>query len=128
MSFSVLIIVGLLILAIGFLVWAMRGSTATITRVNHDTAFVTPSRISASALEVLSEPPPAAITGHITWPALLDEHDADLSVERRYELVQRLGVIADDWTTPILRQAVHEEQDPRILDAVVDALVAKKLR
>jgi hypothetical protein len=127
MSFSLLVVVGLLILAIGFLVWAMRGPSATITRVDYDTAFVTPSRISASALEVLSAPP-AVITGHITWPALLDEHHDDLSVERRYELVQRLGVIADDWTTPILRQAVHEESDPRILDAVVDALVAKKLR
>jgi hypothetical protein len=125
MAFSLLVIAGLLILAIG-LFWMMRAPSETVA-ADYDATVVTPSRISASALEVLAEPP-AVITGHISWPALLDEHNADLSVERRYELVQRLGVIADDWTTPILRQAVHEERDPRILDAVVDALVAKKLR
>jgi hypothetical protein len=126
MSYSLLTVAGLLILAIGILFWVMR-APAGAGAAERDASMVTPSRISASALEVLSEPP-AMITGNITWPTLLDEHNPDLSVERRYELVQRLGVIADDWTTPILRQAVHEERDPRILDAVVDALVAKKLR
>lgn len=125
MNVSLLVIAGVLILAIGILVWAMRGPTA-IARIDHDTAFVTPSRVSASALDVLAEMPQTLDL--ITWPSLLDEHNAGLSPERRYELVQRLGVIADDWTTPILRRAVHEEQDPLILDAVVDALVAKKLR
>jgi hypothetical protein len=125
MSLSLLIVAGLLVL-IGIFFWLMRAPGGAAAG-DYDASVVTPSRISASALEVLAEPP-AVITGHITWPALLDEHNADLSVERRFELVQRLGVIADDWTTPILRQAVHEERDPRILDAVVDALVAKKLR
>jgi hypothetical protein len=125
-SVSLLIIAGLLVLAIGTLIWAMRGPTS-IARVDSDTNLVTASRVSSSALDVLAEPP-LGLAGQITWPALLDEPSTDLSPQRRYELVLRLGVIADDWTTPILRQAVHEEQDPRILDALVDALVAKKLR
>lgn len=115
-----------LVLGIGMLVWIMREPTVG-PRGEREAALVTPSRVSASAIDVLADAP-KSMQSKITWPYLLDEQSGELSADGRFELVQRLGVIADDWTTPILRQAVHEEEDPRILDALVDALVAKRLR
>ncbi|HEY0798023.1 MAG TPA: hypothetical protein VGD50_02680 [Candidatus Baltobacteraceae bacterium] len=125
MSLTLVLVILLLIAVIAIMLWAMRGVTAA--DVVYD-GVVTPSRVSANARDVLNDPPRTVSLTMITWPYMLDEESGELSVEGRYDLVQRLGVIADDWTTPILRQAVHEESDPRILDAVVDALVSKKLQ
>jgi hypothetical protein len=62
----------------------------------------------------------------ITWPSLIDESISDLPLEERRALIARLVVVNDEWTLPILRRAVHEERDPQLLDAVVDALIAKR--
>lgn len=125
MSHLLLAIVVPLVLGLGILVWVLREPPAG-ARGKRDVPPATPSRVSISAIDALAESP--GTLPKITWPFLLDEHSGDLSTDGRFELVQRLGVIADEWTTPILRQAVHEENDPRILDALVDALVAKRLQ
>jgi hypothetical protein len=62
----------------------------------------------------------------ITWPALVDESFGELPYDERLALANRLAQVADAWAVPILRQAIHEEREPAMLDAIVDALIAQR--
>ncbi len=62
----------------------------------------------------------------VTWPSLVDESFGELPYEERLALAKRLALVTDAWAVPILRQAVHEERDPALLDAIVDALIAQR--
>ena len=120
--FSIWAVAALTILVVGVFIWALRSSSSQTA--GPEAAIVTPAHISASALGMRTELP---VAGSITWPSMLDDRSGELSLDERLALAQRLGVVSGDWTTPILRRAVHEESDPRMLDALVDALIAKRL-
>jgi hypothetical protein len=64
--------------------------------------------------------------GKITWPSMIDESIGDLQLDERKALILRLAVVNDEWTLPILRRAVQEEDDAQLLDAIVDALIARR--
>jgi hypothetical protein len=91
-----------------------------------------PNRDATSA-SLLEDEPSANGSGEsrkermtINWPRMIDNAAFDLLFEERCAIVERLGVIGQDWGGPILRQALHEERDPRIIDLIADALQAKR--
>jgi len=73
----------------------------------------------------LAERPPAPAKPAM-WPCMLDMDAADLPLDDRLALVKRLGLIGDDWCAPILSRAMREESDPRMLDALAEALQASR--
>ncbi|MDQ2681004.1 MAG: hypothetical protein M3Y21_08295 [Candidatus Eremiobacteraeota bacterium] len=60
-------------------------------------------------------------TSKITWPRLLDGDDADYDLAARIDMIERLGIVGEDWCDAILAQAALEEHDRDALAAIMCA-------
>jgi hypothetical protein len=58
----------------------------------------------------------------VTWPQLVDESLTSANSDLRLDLVERLGIIGQPWCDDILRQAVQQESDSKVREAILRAL------
>ncbi len=52
------------------------------------------------------------------WPKLVDESLAQSDKQLRLDMIERLGIVGNEWSQNILEQARHEERDPEVLSAI----------
>jgi len=70
----------------------------------------------------VAPPPTAAATA--AWPALVDPRASACDAAARLGLVEALGAVRSPWAEAILRQAMDDEPDPVVRDAVTSVLRA----
>lgn len=81
--------------------------------------------IGTSMLRSTREPTPVIVTDQpslVTWPCLVDESLSDAGPDLRLDLVERLSIIGQPWCVEILKQALVQENDASVKDAVGAAL------
>ncbi|MEO6912447.1 MAG: hypothetical protein ABI182_00325 [Candidatus Baltobacteraceae bacterium] len=57
----------------------------------------------------------------ITWTRLLDDTASTYDLRTRIEMIERLGIVAQEWCRPILAQAALEEHDRAATAAIAAA-------
>lgn len=75
--------------------------------------------VGGASAPIAAPPPPEPV---IYWPLLLGTGQREFDRGMRLAIVEQLGVVEDDWRTPILLCAREQERDPEILAAVERAL------
>ena len=119
MTFTILVIVVLVVLAAAFVALTRR-DTAAVGAREPDTVD--------EADRVVSEPVPVngtaqvAEPNRITWIKQFDPNSGALDAAARLRLIEDLALLRASWCVPVLEQACREETDPKHRDAAQRAL------
>ena len=63
---------------------------------------------------------PAALNP--SWPQLIDESLVSADRQLRLDMIERLSIIAQPWCEDVLRQAIEQEDDAAVRDAILVAV------